>query len=130
MPKYTPSQDEEELYGGVKPPGQDNVPRGTDEAPPPTDGPPNPDAKEGEPTEPQTTDEEMAESQNSAVVSNKVLVGPDGQAPKEGDEITLKVIKVYGDECEVAYATEPTGPGEGPMSGVNTEIDAMDQKGL
>ena len=130
MPKYSPSQDEEELYGGVEPPGASNVPRGTEDGPPPTEGPPKSEAEGGEPTEPQTTDQEMAESQNSAVVSNKVLMGPDGQAPKEGDEITLKIIKSFGDECEVAYATKPSGSDEGPMSGVNTEIDAMDEKGL
>ena len=116
MPKYVATEEDEDLYGDVKAPGA--VPRGTK---PDQSAAPKPE----EAGEPETTDQETAESQNSAVIANKVLTGPDGEAPKEGDEIILKVIKNYGDECEVAYAPKkPTGSDEGPTS--DSEIEAMD----
>lgn len=119
MPKYTPTAEDESLYDSTPDKGPD-VPRGTSEDAPAKDG------------DTETIDETTAESQNSAVVSNKVLTGPGGETPKEGDEIVLKVVKNFGDECEVAYSTtKPSeiGASEGPMSGADGEIDAMDQKG-
>lgn len=122
MPRYKPSQDDEELYGDVKPPNA------ATSAPEP---PPDPEEK-GEPAEAQTTDEETAESMNSAVVSNKVLAGPGGEPLKEGDEIVVKIIKNFGDESEIAYSTTKPGEigaGDGSMSS-DSEIDAMDEKGM
>jgi hypothetical protein len=127
MPRYKPTAEDEDLYGSVKPPGAKPAadPGG---APSPAD--PNMPPKPGEAEDPITTDQETAESMNSAVVDNKVLMGADGKAPREGDEIVLKVIKVYGNESEVAYSTtKPSeiGAGEGSMSSANSEIDAMDK---
>jgi hypothetical protein len=119
MPKYRPSPEDEELYGGpVKPPG------GKPDAAPAQDPPPKPGE---EPREPETTDEEAAESMNSAVVSNKVLAGPDGKMPQEGEEVLVKIVKSYGDEVEICRVSDkPTGPDEGPMSS-DSELEAMDQ---
>ena len=124
MPRYKPSPDEEQLYGPVKPPGAGAKP---DAAMHPKEGMETP-PKDGEEREPETTDEESASMENSAIVPNKVLMGPDGQMPKEGEEIVLKVVKNYGDESEVMYAPkkEP-GPEMGPMSSADGEIDAMDK---
>lgn len=129
MPRstYRPSAEEETLYG-VKPPGEAGAPG---DAPP---GGPPPEANAGkageQEHEPETTDEELSQSQQSALVPNKVLMGPDGQPPKEGDEIVMKVIKVYGDESEVAYAPKPKpGAASDPLSSADTEIEAMDQAG-
>jgi hypothetical protein len=120
---YKPSTEDEELYGGpVKPPDKGAAATATET-------PPNPGEEEHR--EAESTDEEMAESQNSAVVSNKVLSGPDGAPLKEGDEIVLKIIKNFGDESEVAYSkTKPgeIGASESPMSS-DSEIEAMDDKG-
>lgn len=117
------------MYGSVKPPGAaPGVPRGTSTAPPPADPNAPPKAgEEGPPREPETTDEETAESENTAILPNKVLMSPGGEMPKEGDEIVLQVVRVYGDEAEVRYAPkkEP-GPDEGPMSS-DGEIDALDK---
>lgn len=105
MPKYNPSADESELYDEVKPPAE---------------------SAGKSPTESESVDEEMAEG-STAVVPNKVLTGPDGEPPKEGDEIVLKVIKNYGDESEVAYApSKPAEPSQ--MSEANDELDAMDKE--
>lgn len=49
----------------------------------------------------ETVDEESAEeSQSKAVVPLKVLQGKHPDAPKEGDEIVVKVLRVYGDEAD------------------------------
>lgn len=127
MPKYTPSPDEEELYGSVKPPGA-GATADTPQASPadnPTEPSPEPES------ETETTDEETAESENTAIVPNKVLIGADGKPPKEGDEIVVQVVKVYGDEAEVRYApAKPSGSGYGAES-TDSEIEAMDtEKGM
>ena len=96
--------EDEQLYGGpVKPPGA--MPAKTD-AMPPKEGMETP-PEEGEEREPETTDQQTAMSEHSALLPNKVLMGPDGMEPQEGDEIVLKVVKNYGDESEVAYAPKP-----------------------
>lgn len=127
MPKYTPSPDEEELYGSVKPPGA-GATADTPQAPP-ADNPTEPSPEPESDTE--TTDEETAESENTAIVPNKVLIGADGKPPKEGDEIVVQVVKVYGDEAEVRYApAKPSGSGYGAES-TDSEIEAMDtEKGM
>jgi hypothetical protein len=122
MPRYSPTADEEGLYGPVKPPSK--APKA--DTSPPTQGAETP-PKEVEEREPETTDEETAQMQQSAILPNKLLMGPDGQEPREGDTITLKIVKNYGDESEVAAMPKPK-PAASPMSGANEEIDAMDQE--
>lgn len=79
--------------------------------------------------EAESIDQEEAES-DSAVVANKVLA-PGGEPLKEGDEITLVVVKNYGDESEIRYATKKPGkevqPPRGMMDEANAELDQMDQ---
>ena len=75
----------------------------------------------------ETVDQETEQTENTAILPNKILMGPDGQAPKEGDRITLEVVKVYGDEAEVRASSQPkeTSPEMGQSS--DSEIEAMDQ---
>ena len=129
-PRYKPTPDDESLYGSVKPPGAalGAKPSAAAAVPPPADpnAPPRP-GETGEPKDAETTDEETAESQNSAIVSSKLLAGPDGKMPAEGEEILVKIVKSYGDEVEISRVSDkPTGPGEGPMSS-DGEIDALDK---
>lgn len=58
----------------------------------------------------QTVDSENAENE-TAVVSNKIL-SPYGEPLKEGDEIVVRVVKNYGDECEIEYAPHKEGEEE------------------
>ena len=106
--------------GSVAPPGGEAAP--PDESAVPKSG-------EGDK---ETVDEDSMMG-NSAIIPNKVLTGPDGTSPKEGDEIVLKVVKNFGDESEVVYAPaekHEKGMHEGGMmSDANTEIEAMDEKG-
>lgn len=76
-----------------------------------------PPEEETESKEPESVDEESVEDQ-TVLVSNKVLMGPDGTAPKEGDEIVVKVVKNYGDESEIVYAPA--------SSAASTETDNSD----
>lgn len=121
MPKYSPTTEDEELYGGdVKPPGE-AVPRGTK----PAEDAPNPGQEESR--EAESVDEETAESQNSAVVSSKLLAGPDGKVPAEGEEVLVKIVKSYGDEVEICRVSDKQpGSDEGPSS--DSEIESLDQK--
>lgn len=57
-------------------------------------------------------EEDEADGAPTAVVSLDVLKGPDGEAPKEGEEIVVRVVKVYGDEAEVEYAPKHDGESE------------------
>ncbi len=66
------------------------------------------------------------DTEQTAVVSNKLL-SPDGAPLKEGDEIVVKVVKSYGDECEIAYATKEESPET--ESTPEEDFAAMDQKG-
>ncbi len=78
---------------------------------------------------PESVDQEEAEeSENTAIVPTKVLQGKHPEPPKEGDEIVLKVVKVYGDETEVAYSETPAGEigKEGPSA--DEEIDSMEKQ--
>lgn len=79
---------------------------------------------------PETIDEETAEGQ-SAVVSNSVL-SPGGTPLKEGDTVTLTVVKNFGDESEVRVVATPAAsesvqlPG-GLSQSDAAELDAMDE---
>lgn len=78
----------------------------------------------------ETTDQEKEEeTANTAVVPVKVLMGSTTEPLKEGEEVVVKVVKVYGDEAEIAYST--TKPGEIPEYGKtdNDEIDQMSDAG-
>jgi hypothetical protein len=83
---------------------------------------------ETEPTEKpeaESVDEEESGG-TTAVLDNKVLSGPNGSTPKEGDEITLIVVKNYGEESEVKYATKPKAAAAGEED-TDQEIDALNQ---
>lgn len=76
---------------------------------------------------PEETDETETAA-NTAVVDNKVLMGADGRPPKEGDEIVVRVVKVYGDESEIEYAPAKGGEKPTPPSEMtaNQEFDSME----
>jgi len=119
MPKYSPETEEmDSLYESAQETPETPEPEMESEMGP-----------EMEPEEePETIDQEEQESE-SAVVSNKVL-SPGGEPLKEGDKIILTVVKNYGDESEVKYATESSAssvkpPGDG-MAGAEAELEAMD----
>lgn len=103
MPKYQPTDEELDSGYSNSPPVE----------------PPEAEEKE-------SVDEENAEA-TEVVVPNKVLMGPDGKEPKEGDEIVVKVVKNYGDESSIIYA--PAKPeGETSTPSVDEEIAALDTK--
>lgn len=72
-----------------------------------------PETPEGD-TKPEDEAEDMGES---AIVPTKLLSGA-----KEGDTITLKVVKLYGDEAEI---TALPGKSTQTKSDVDEEIDAL-----
>ena len=91
-----------------------------------------PEMAEGEETEgeeaPESIDAEEAEG-STAIVDKKVL-SPDGKPLKEGDEVSLTVVKCYGEECEVRYSKKKSGSEVQPpgmMDESNSELDAMNQ---
>jgi len=99
MPRYKAS--DEEMDGLYSPPSKPE--------------PKTPEAK------PETVDQEE-DMANTAVIDNKIL-SPEGEPLKEGDEVTLRVVKNYGEECEVEYApkTEPS-----PGMEHESEIDSLE----
>jgi len=109
MPRYNPSPEEEEMYSS------------SSEVTSPEEKSESEDAESVE-----TVDEESMQDK-SVLVSNKVLMGPDGSPPKEGDEIVVKVVKNYGDESEIVCAPESTGT-ETETDTSDAEISAMDSK--
>jgi exosome complex RNA-binding protein Csl4 len=77
----------------------------------------------------ESMDEEEAENMHTAIVPMKVLQGKHPDAPKEGDEVVLKVVKVYGDEAEVEYSeTKPSEIGGEKEESGEHEIDRMDKE--
>lgn len=62
------------------------------------------DSPDKEESKPESIDEEEAMNPSS-LVDLKVLTGKHGP-PKEGDEIVVKVVKIHGDQAEIAYAPE------------------------
>lgn len=75
---------------------------------------------------PESIDQEEQEG-TTAVVPMKLLQGKHPEPIKEGEEIVVKAVKVYGDEVEIAYSeTKPGEIGEGGgEKDANAEIDAM-----
>lgn len=80
-----------------------------------------PAAAESKP--PAAEDEAEGDVGETALLPKSILAGKDF---KPGDEVVLKVVHLYDDEVEVAYAPEKpsTPPEPGGMSADN-EIDAM-----
>lgn len=73
---------------------------------------------------PEGEKEELEES-NTAIVPMKLLQGKGGEPIKEGEEIVVKAVKVYGDEVEIAYSeTKPGAIGGGEKS-ADQELDEM-----
>lgn len=82
-----------------------------------------PESKEA----PKSIDQEEQEG-TTAVVPMKLLQGKHSEPIKEGDEIVVKAVKVYGDEVEIAYSeTKPGEIGEGGKDNYGKEIDEMDR---
>lgn len=72
--------------------------------------------------------EEQQDMASSAIVPLKVLTGKDGKPPKEGDEIVVKVGKIYNDdEAEIRYAPAKGGGSEDEGMSADEEIDSMDK---
>lgn len=85
-------------------------------------------AEPEETEETESIDEEEASSP-TAVIDNKVL-SPAGKPLKEGDKITITVVKNFGDESEIKITTESAGSEVQPpdmMSESNSELDKMDE---
>lgn len=78
-------------------------------------------------TKADTVDQEEAQDDHTALVPMKVLQGKNPTPIKEGDEIVLKAVKVYGDEVEVAYSN--TKPSEIGGKSADQEIDEMSSGG-
>lgn len=79
-------------------------------------------------SKPESVDQEEAMDDHTALVPMKVLQGSNPEPIKEGDEIVLKAVKVYGDEVEVAYSK--TKPGEiGGEKSPDQEIDELNEAG-
>lgn len=78
---------------------------------------------------PESVDEEEQENP-SALLPKNILAGKKFNV---GDEVVLKIVKDYGEEVEVEYASEtpekpaPEGMGMGMSAG--DELDAMNEKG-
>lgn len=79
------------------------------------------------PEETGTIDQEEAAG-NTAVIPNNVL-RPDGSPLKEGDTITVTVVKNYGDESEVkvqaSASPKAVTPPPGSMEEANAELETM-----
>ena len=79
---------------------------------------------------PESIDAEEAEGK-TAVVDNKVLA-PAGEKLKEGDELTIVVVKNYGGESEIRFKSKSSGkevqPPKGMMDEANAELDMMNQE--
>lgn len=84
----------------------------------------SPEAEAGPKPEGSVDQEEAAET-DTALVPVKVLTGKGGAPLKEGDEVVLKVVKLYGDEAEVEYSTtKPGAIGAGSQT-ADEELDSL-----
>lgn len=66
------------------------------------------DGSEGPKSEQKSIDQEE-QNYEQTVVPMKVLTGPDGEEPNEGDEIVVKVVAKHGTEATIAYAPSKKG---------------------
>ena len=73
--------------------------------------------------------EEQDDMATTAIVPTKMLQGKDDEPPKEGTECTVKVVKNYGDECEIAWVPKKGGATEESGETPDAEIDNMDNPG-
>lgn len=75
---------------------------------------------------PESVDEE-ADSEPTALIPKSAL---SGYNCKEGDTITMKIVKDYGDEYEVVptKGMAETKPRKSMMQESNDELDSMDRK--
>jgi hypothetical protein len=87
----------------------------------------NAEAAAAEANESESIDQEEA-SGNTAIIPNNVL-RPDGSPLKEGDTITVTVVKNYGDESEVkvqaSASPKAVTPPPGSMEEANAELETM-----
>ena len=74
----------------------------------------------------ESVDEQEAMDPTS-LVDLKVLTGKHG-APKEGDEIVVKVVKIHGDQAEIEYAPEKASETKEDDSGEDPELASMNSK--
>lgn len=81
---------------------------------------------EGEVEDESTETEEDSEQTGSSALLPKSVLG--GKTFEPGDEVVLKVKKVYDDEVEVEYAPEKPKMDDSEMN-VDNEIDMMASKG-
>lgn len=67
--------------------------------------------------------EEETEGGETALIP-KSLLGAEELSP--GDEVVLKIVRIYEDEVEVQYATgEPPAEESSPMMDAESEMDQM-----
>lgn len=76
---------------------------------------------------PESKEEEAAEGE-TAIVPMKLLQGSHPEPIKEGEEIVVKAVKVYGDEVEIAYSNAKPGSIGGEKT-PEQEIDELDNPG-
>lgn len=74
-------------------------------------------------SETESVDKEEA-GMETAIVDNKIL-SPEGEPLKEGDKITVRVVKNYGEECEIECAPAKSDTTE---SNEDSEIEALSTK--
>ena len=74
-------------------------------------------------------DQEKEEMATTAIVPLKMLQGKDDEPPKEGTECTVKIVKVYDDEAEIAWIPKKGGESEEVGETPDSEIDKMDSPG-
>lgn len=80
----------------------------------------------------ETTDQEIEEEgADTAVAPVKVLQGKSKEPLKEGDEVVVKIVRVYGDEAEFEYSETPPSEigGGGEYGDANAELDEMSASG-
>jgi hypothetical protein len=120
MPRYQPEDGEmEELYPAESPEGETE-----------TEAPEEGEMDEEAPEEGEMEEEGEEEESSSAIIDNAVL-RPGGEPLKEGEVVTLVVVKNYGDESEVRLKPSPEGGRVQPpslMEEANAELDAMEME--
>ena len=75
---------------------------------------------------PKSVDEqERKEMETTAIVPMKLL-SPDGEPVREGDEITVKVNRLHGDdEAEISYCSNDKKPSDDGEMSADNELEEM-----